>query len=634
MKDMLKGTYSTVIIILLTGFISASVSLGSPQDKALPKTAELVPTETVLLVEIDNFSQLTEQFKKTSLYGLYKDPAMAGFAEDIKTKCQQKVREQIAGNDIVKTIVDTNTWPDGRVAVAAVLYEHRADGPESPFLIITQWGEKTAKIKEAVEAEVKKAVQAGAHRRSEDYRGLAITTIEKISQSSSPIPGEDAGASNNNAAEPISFFFADDTFAVSDDIELLKFLKAQIDGVKGPTLAQGGDYSTTIKTIGPHHDIDAYVNIKQIVKKIISEDTNDRARTTVSNLGFDNLVCFGLSAGIARNPSTSWAIKGILKIDGAKKGICKALQLNTDAIKMPSFIPASAYSMAFFNLSIKQTYEEIYNMLYSFTPAAGMMQMPLLPPGPAGEPAVMLKQDVIDHLGSQIFVAQSSKKPFTTGQMPSESVVALAVDDRSAIEKSLSVWHSKVIAAANPDAKRELLGHTIYLVSMPGFPFLQPGMTPMQGPGPGTAAEKQMTTLAFTVTDDYLILGAESTVEQAIRTLAGGGADTVESLKWFATAKSAMPSVVGAASMQDSAASGEIFWWMMKQGSKTQGPTAAPSPLGLQFGPFAAGELANFELLPPFETVRKYFGSSFGYCLSREDGFYFEGQYLNPQSSK
>lgn len=31
----------------------------------------------------------------------------------------------------------------------------------------------------------------------------------------------------------------------------------------------------------------------------------------------------------------------------------------------------------------------------------------------------------------------------------------------------------------NPDAKRQLLGHTIYLVSAKGMPFLNPGVTPM-----------------------------------------------------------------------------------------------------------------------------------------------------------
>jgi hypothetical protein len=41
---------------------------------------------------------------------------------------------------------------------------------------------------------------------------------------------------------------------------------------------------------------------------------------------------------------------------------------------------------------------------------------------------------------------------------------------------------------------------------------------------------------------------------------------------------------------------------------------------------------ADFGLLPEFETVRKYFGLSAYYGVSRSDGFFFEFKYLNPQS--
>jgi hypothetical protein len=45
-------------------------------------------------------------------------------------------------------------------------------------------------------------------------------------------------------------------------------------------------------------------------------------------------------------------------------------------------------------------------------------------------------------------------------------------------------------------------------------------------------------------------------------------------------------------------------------------------------------ELFDFNLLPEFEAVRKYFGSSVSYGVSRPDGFFFEFRYLNPDSAE
>ena len=43
-----------------------------------------------------------------------------------------------------------------------------------------------------------------------------------------------------------------------------------------------------------------------------------------------------------------------------------------------------------------------------------------------------------------------------------------------------------------------------------------------------------------------------------------------------------------------------------------------------------AWDFADFSLLPEFGVVKKYFGLSAGYGISRPDGFFFEFKYLNP----
>jgi hypothetical protein len=560
-------------------------------------------------MNIDDFQQLKTQFEKTSLYKFYKDPAMAAFVDDAKTKWREKI-QKLDDNDIFKAIFGADVLPQGRVAAALVFSQQSKDFNEPPVVIITQWGEGIDKIKEAIDKMLKKNIEVGGHqKRSEDYRGVSIEI--SIDEESSSV---------------LNHCFIDDSFIAATNLDLLKFVIAHIKGAGSPALADDTDYNAAMKTVGPHHDIDLYINIKQIIKTILAEDSAGEARQRTANLGLDNIAALGCSVAVGRSPGNSASAKAFLKINGAKKGICKMLETESAGFNPPPFIPASAYSVTFFNLNIKKAYDELYSILYSFNPwYAAMLQSLDLPDSPDGEPGLKFKSDVISHLGSQIVFSQSVNKPFSNSSMPTESLIALAVNDRKTIEKSLSLLHSKLLAANNPDARRELLGHTIYLLGPSALPFFAPGMTPMQARSESNAP--QTPTLAFTVTDTHLIFASEPAVERAIRALSSADASPVGSAKWFTSAKSAVPSVVGLAALEDNAASSEIFWWMAKQSGKA---AVSAGPAAIKFAPAGISELVNFDLLPPFDAVRKYLGLSAFYGISTPEGFFFEFKDISP----
>ncbi len=603
----------------------------------LPKTAKLVPSETILLADINNFNQLWAQFEKTNFYKLYKDPALAPFIDNFKTKWQEKKQE--SQQELIRTIADAEVLPQGRVAVALVFDKQMPDANMPPVLVVAQWGDKIDKVKETINQIVRQAIEDGARRQAEDYRGVEILTIEK------------------KPPEALNYCFIDDCLIVSTSPNILKFTIAQVKGAGSTTLADDRDYIATGKTINPSNEgrIDLYVNIKQLIKIELAEDTTGRARAMIDNLGLNNVTSFGCSIEPAGGPGRSTIAKAILKIDGAKAGICKMLELESGPIRMPRFIAGSACSVSIINLNIKKAFDELANILTRFSPQmASIMYMPILPAGPQGEPGLQLKTDIIDHLGSQIILSQSIDKPQTSAAasrpankqpaVQTKSVVAIAIENRAAIEKSLSMIHSTMIAPNNPEARRELLGHTIYTVDLSGLlPMLgAPGMAQMQAPaGPGAP---KMPPSAFTVTDTHLIFASESIVEQAIRTLSGSQAESIESAKWFNKAKSNIPSVVGLADLENNAVSGEYFWSSMRQSKKPDKANGEDNQItvGVSSGSIfpqvmfsqAGADLLDFSLLPEFDAVKKYLGVSAFYGISRPDGFFFEFKYLNPEASE
>jgi len=626
MKFGVKTIFVAVVISVI--YISA---LSGAEVKALPEAARLVPPETVLLVEVDNFSQLKQQFEKTNFYKLYKDPAMAGFVGNLKEKWQEKIKK--TENAVVEAIVNADILPQGRVAFALILNKKAIDATEPMALLISQWGENISKIKEAVDKQVTKGVEDGLGQQTEDYRGVTIKTII----------GKDSSRPGYGFSSKLSYCFVDDCLMGSEDMEVLKFAVAQIKGTGSTTLSDDSDYRTAMATVGPSQivDIDFYVNIKHIIKTIIAESQGaepaGQAQMWINNLGFDNVMSFSCSTGLARRPGSSWSGKASLKINGVKKGVCRMLEFELAPIKAPHFIPASAYSLTFINLSAKKIYDELYKILYSFNPLlAGKMMGAILPPSPDGQAGLELKGDFIDHLGSEIIFAQSINKSFSdTGtQPPAETLFALAVNNRNAFEKSISRLHA-IFSANAPDATRELLGHTIYLISPLVLPsLLGGGMAPMQtDAGP---VVPQTPKLALVVTDTHLIFATEPIVEQAIRKLSSTESKSVNSAKWFTSAKLAIPTVVGLASLEDSSASSEFIWKMLKQSDKDKDSTAS---VGLSVGPnpgLILSQLGLFDvsLLPEFDVVSKYFGSTSFYGISRPDGLFFEFNYLTPADTK
>jgi hypothetical protein len=598
-----KNTASLLLLVAL--FLIGLFCVDAARANVTGDIANLVPPETVLLTEIGNFNELKAQFQKTNFYNLYKDPSMAEFVEDIDKKWREKVGE--LDNRIAEAITKADVLPQGKVAFA-IAFDDSPEPQEIPgFLLIAQWGSNLEKIKEAITEEIKKAVNAGAHKKSSDYRSVTIDTII------------------TEGKPQVSYCFIDDSLIGSNNDDLLKFVIARIKGAETPTLANDADYTETKKTVGPDHDIDVFVNIKQLIKTGMVLDNSGQIRMFLTSLGLENVRAFGLSIGLGRSVGNSFTAKGFVKIDGQKMGVCKILDLESDVIRVPDFIPASTSSVSIINMDINKTITELSNVLARFSPPmAAMLYMPLLPPGQDGSPGVQLKNDIIDHLGSKIVIATSIVTS-PDGSMAPQFTYSIGLNNRSALEKSLSKVHSMIIAPNNPDARRELLGHTIYLFDLGMFM-------------PGSAAGQQQK-WAFTLTDTHVIIGMESAVEQALRTM-GTSEPTLNTAKWFVAGKSSLPSTVAIASLQNDAVANEVFWQTLKKQKQEVENNDSKSSVGI--GLNSQGNLmfmqkgldfVDFSLLPDFEKVKKYFGLSVSHLTSRPDGFFMEIKSLD-QSPK
>jgi len=606
--------------------ICAAVTAGNAKEAGLPKTAELVGTDTVLLVDISDFNQFRTKLEKTSIYKLYNDPSMSAFVKNFTGKVHEKIEGD--KDSFVKGILDANLMPEGRLAFVMT-----AGQQEMSMMLISQWGRNVGKVRDIIEKITAKSVEKGAHRGIESYRDVNIITLTTVAAEKPAVKGSDDNMAEKTGptSQKDIYCFVGDCLVIASDAEAVKFVVSQIKGAGASSLAGDTDYTATMGAVGPYHDADVYVSFKRLIKQMTDGDTTGESQKEIANLGLDGAGGLGFSASIAPDADNMARGKIFLRTTGMRKGIFKMLEMRSDPVRVPRFVPASACSVSFLNLDIKRAYDELCSIIYGFDPTTALLlQQPIPGTGSDSEPGISIRPDIIEYLGTEVGIAQSVNKPFSKDKEPTDIYIAVSVNNRAALEKSLSLIHKRLIAPNNPEPTRELLGYTLYLIGPAGVPVLG-GSVPMVEAGPQRATPKGER-LAFTITDTHLIFGPEPAVERAIRTLGGAENEPVSTAKWFNIAKAAVPSVVGSAGFEDNAASGELLWWMLKENGKSRrassmgmGPAAA-----VMAGP-GAWDFADFSLLPEFDAVKKYFGLSAGYGISRPDGFFFEFKYLNPQ---
>lgn len=135
--------------------ICAAVMVDNAKGAGLPKTAELVGADTVLLVDIGDFNQFRTKLEKTSIYKLYNDPSMSAFVKNFTGK----VREKIEGDkdSFVKGILDANLMPEGRLTFVMTVGQQ-----EMSMMLISQWGRNIGRVRDVIEKITARSVEKGA----------------------------------------------------------------------------------------------------------------------------------------------------------------------------------------------------------------------------------------------------------------------------------------------------------------------------------------------------------------------------------------------------------------------------------------------------------------------------------------
>jgi len=605
------------------------------------ESAKLLPDDTMVMVSVESVKGLQTAMEKTSMYGLYKDPAMQPFV----TESEKKIRELIDTTikDFWQKMKIENPpeqipIPEGRLVLAISLFkppvaadanaEESGGGPGVRFTVLADMGAQVEQAKKMIASLTASATNAGSKVAKKDVGGLELNVIAPAEESSN---------------DPTVYYGLKDNWLVlvGDTTKELTFAESIVKrmGRSLPgSLADKAGLKSAAKTLG-ESQLFVFVNADAI-KSFAGSMAPDKAQVDriVQALGFQNVTGLSMATQIGGQKNQEGVSRMLIGVNGPKTGIPAMLGDGSGPMKLNArLLPRDAVGFLCANYEPAKIFDAINKIAQSiaFVDLNMLVQSPMAATaGEGGQPAVQFRDDVLAQMGAPVLFTWQMEKPYSFTSM-TRFLVALSAKDAARLDGAMGRIHQAFLGAM-PDSKRELLNHTLYLLPS-GNPGMQSQNDNDAGNSQVAAAAAKNNAMAFSVAGDALVFGQVDEVEQAIRNQQTEPQDSLLTDPMFRYAKDSLPSQACLFLYQNNRLNTETTWAALKQLAKDmakQGENASqedqqswnPMMMAIQkIKPYV-----DLNKLPEFKAVEKYWGASVGYMQNRPEGLYWETISLKP----
>jgi hypothetical protein len=590
------------------------------------ESAAMLPDDTLLMLSVESVNELRAAFEKTSLFSLYKDPAL----QPLVSEAEKKIRESIdtALKDFWKEAKIENPpeqlpLPEGRLvagltlAARTVVEVKAGDSSESDgqqdnsvvdvrFALLADMGSKAAQIKQLMRSLSASAKDSGDTVQRKELGGVEMDIL---------VPEKDA-------KEPtISYGMKDNWLLVTVDTsrrtDFTESVAGRLGRARPGSLRDKPGFAALAQTLGAA-PIFAFVNTDAL-KTLAASRLPDKAMVDrfIKGLGLANVTGLASTVQIAGQKNEDMRVKTLLAVQGPKTGIPALLEATSSPLKLNNrLVTRDAVGFLTANYEPLKLFDGIAKMVGDITGVLDLnmiVQSAMIPTAKeGGQPQVQVRDEILANVTGPLLWTWRMDK---AGQSPLDPLgfrflVALCVRDGSRLNTALGRVHQ---AFLDPDGKlrRELLNRTLYL-----FPA-----------GPAAPASQ----MAFAVAGDNLVFGQVGEVEQAIRSLQKEPEDTLAADPMFRYAREYLPAQAGMYFYRNDRRNAQTSWDMIKDVLRDLQNQAPGNPMNPLAGVLKkASEYVDLSKLPEFRAVEKYFGATAGFMQSRPEGIYWETTVLKP----
>jgi len=622
-------------VLWVAGLVAADCAL------AVPPCENLFPDTTRGFVSAPNSKHLTEEFNKTQVGQLLKDPVMKPFAEDLRRQFDERwsnVRERLG-----LSLDDFRGVPSGEVAVGLIQV-----GPDKVALAmvcdITGHEEQATALMQKVTATLAKQ---GATKRSAELAGVPAQVFD--------LPR--AHDRDIDRPEQTSVWVQrKDVLIAGDHVATIEGILARLNGKKSACLADVASFQAVMK------------RCQKDAGKVTPQ-----ARWYVQPLGYIEIM------RIVRRERAQRKGKSLLEVFksqgfAAVQGVGGFIDFNADKMQVvhrtaiwappphelsmkiftfpngkeftpQPWVPSNVASYATFYIDVLNAFDNIgplFDAMVGQGDDTGIWKEVLegLKKDPNG-PQIDLRNELVVHLGNRVSVVADYQVPITT---TSERLVFAIETKGEKGEKAVAAALAKMFKNDREMQQRKLGDHVIW-ESVPedksavpavtlDLPALQPG-EPGQAPAPQSRENALFPNAAVTAAAGHLLVASHYDFLAKILAKPDPRNSLASSIEYKAVQKTLNNFQASMQSLRTFGRTDEQArptYELIRQGKMPESETMFGRVLNTAFGAGKKGVVRKQQIdpkaMPDYEFVRRYLGPAGIQMTTEPDGWFLKGVML------
>lgn len=631
----------------------ASLALGigtlvSPA--AVPPAERVLPADTLLMLSAPDLAKLWSISEKLPQVQMWNDPAMKPFREKFMANFKEEFIVPLE-RDLGVKLADFGALLQGQltVAVTAEGWPSQADA-EPAWLLLLDTRDQHEQLKQHLATLRKKWVDDGKPIKTVKIRALEFAVV--------PLATNDAPSTlarffpqhqeiQELGREPARFSLGETELVIGQSESLLlvgSSLKAvekvvtRLTGGALPPLAEEAAFEASRLAMFRDTPLYGWFNGKLLfdaMARLPAETPNPQAPSAIPVLTFRRLLT---GSGLASVRAAAFAVRdsqaGIVletflgAPESARQGLLKIFATEAKDASPPVFVPADVVKFDRYRIDGQKAIAVLENMLsemslfntWDFLLSSGSEAAQLT------DPNYDLRQDLIANLGDDLIIYEKAPRGTSPAEMNSPPSLVLIGSPNA---ERLLAGLKGVLVIFSPDAtspkEREFLGRKILSISLPPMPW-------------GNTTPRTHT-LHYAASGGYVAFSTQTAVlEEFLRSNEGQPRTLRETPGLLEAAQPAGGLSTGWFGFENLRETMRLDFEMYQKG------LAAPAASSSGLNPFTSAipiagperslkEWMEFSLLPPFDTVNKYFHFTVRTGSANVDGITLRWFYPTPPPS-
>jgi hypothetical protein len=605
----------------------ALVALCVSANAAVPPSEKLLPKDTLLVVTVPDWAKAKPIWTNAPYSRLWQDPAFKPFRDKFTDKLTTDVLKPLEQHLGIK-FSDFDGLPQGQVtfALIPVTPVNKSGDPLAGILLVDTRDHAT-QLKTNLAGIIKKWAAAGKPMKSQKIREVEFTTLmlspDDLALKSvfpSAKPDQPSGSPDTNAADKnaeVTIGQSDSLLLISDSTEAIDKVLSRKAGGMVPALEESpafqADFGARLRPAFCY----VWLNARSLFDLILKAPPGADEEAAASALRTSTMLT---SLGLTSFTSASLSYKGspegyegqlFVAVPADKRPpLLNVLAADAKDSSPPPFVPADAVKFWRWRLNMSRSWSTLETSLNGLLPpmyTAGLNSF-FAQAGKDKDEHYDLKAELLNNLGDDIISYQKAPKPHSLADLRSNPTLFLIGSPNpeklaSAIKVLLGVMYPAGIK------DRDFLGRKIYTAA---------SAAPTSSP----AAAGQG--VSFAASGSYVAISPDAAIlEEFLR----GRENNTKSLRdmpeWADAAQHVGGMSTGFLSLaDDTRIMRPVFDMVRSQPLSMQDFLGTSLPVGAgaaQLETFR--QWADFTLLPPFDTISKYFSISVCSVAFTPEGF-------------